>query len=487
LTDALARAHPQRRSAILVRLATLATYDGSMLDARDLAEQALAEAFDDPSLRVVIHRRLALAHLLLAELDVAERHAQAAVELAQTVGERPSLARALANLACIRVVRGEPVSAGPAIERALALEADPGVASIDDSPSAVAGLLSMYEGRLDTARRHLQDGLARAQALGGDPLSTGLLFAMSELETRAGRFEEALELAERGLAASEQTDQSTERSVLLFAKGLAEAHLGATEAARLAASEGLAIAQRAHHRFAEAQNRWALGLLELSLGRPTEAWSALRPAVSLLRDHHVGEPAVVPIHPVAIEALLMLGEQDEARVLLDELEAAARAPWLRAHAGRCRGLLHAAGGEADAAMRQLEASVEAHRALGDRFALARSLLALGTVQRRAKRRGAARVSLEAAERLFDELGARQWVARARSDAARLAGRRPGNRDELTPTERGIAELAAAGQSNREIADALFVSERTVEANLTRVYRKLSVRSRTELARRLPAG
>ena len=119
------------------------------------------------------------------------------------------------------------------------------------------------------------------------------------------------------------------------------------------------------------------------------------------------------------------------------------------------------------------------------FDRARTLLALGTVQRRAKQRADARRTLEAALALFEELGAALWTERARAEIARLGGRRARDRDELTETERRIAELAASGRSNREIAGELFVSERTVEANLTRAYRKLGVRSRTELARRLP--
>jgi DNA-binding NarL/FixJ family response regulator len=120
------------------------------------------------------------------------------------------------------------------------------------------------------------------------------------------------------------------------------------------------------------------------------------------------------------------------------------------------------------------------------FDRARTLLALGTVQRRAKRRGDARTTLESALAVFEELGAALWAERARAEIARLGGRRARDRGELTGTEQQIAELAADGRSNREIAGELFVSERTVEANLTRAYRKLGVRSRTELARRLPA-
>jgi DNA-binding CsgD family transcriptional regulator len=273
--------------------------------------------------------------------------------------------------------------------------------------------------------------------------------------------------------------------VLLFARALAEAHLGDDDAARTGAEEGLAIAEDSQQRFAVVQNRWALGHLELSQGRAGEAWSALRPAVEFVREIKLGELGVTPIHPDAIEALLMLGETEEARTLVEELSGAARWPWLQAAAVRCGGLLLAAEGELEAALAELAAAVAHQRAIDGPFALARSLLTLGSTQRRAKQRGAARESLAAAERGFEALGAVQWAARARGEAARLAGRRPASRDELTPTEHGVAELAAAGRSNREIAGELFISERTVEANLTRAYRKLGVRSRTQLARRLP--
>ena len=113
--------------------------------------------------------------------------------------------------------------------------------------------------------------------------------------------------------------------------------------------------------------------------------------------------------------------------------------------------------------------------------LARSLLVLGQVDRRAKRKAAAKAALEESAAICDRIGAALWAARARDDLARLGGRA---KDELTPTEQRVAHLAASGLTNREIASAAFMSEKTVEANLSRVYRKLGLRSRTELARRL---
>jgi DNA-binding NarL/FixJ family response regulator len=120
------------------------------------------------------------------------------------------------------------------------------------------------------------------------------------------------------------------------------------------------------------------------------------------------------------------------------------------------------------------------------FERARTLLALGTVQRRAQHRRIARETLEEAAGIFERLGARAWLEKARSELRRIGGRTaPG--DELTPSERRIAELVAEGKTNKEVAAFLVVADRTVESTLTQIYRKLNVRSRTELARRLTSA
>jgi DNA-binding NarL/FixJ family response regulator len=116
---------------------------------------------------------------------------------------------------------------------------------------------------------------------------------------------------------------------------------------------------------------------------------------------------------------------------------------------------------------------------------ARTLLALGSVLRRARQIRAARESLQHARAIFEELGAALWAERANMELARIGGRTasPG---ELTPAEQRVAELVGRGRSNKEVAAELVVTVRTVESNLTRVYRKLGVRSRAELVRRLSA-
>jgi len=175
------------------------------------------------------------------------------------------------------------------------------------------------------------------------------------------------------------------------------------------------------------------------------------------------------------------GHDVEAAISLLRNQGSAGRPEAAIAADRCQALLAAARGEADGAMAGL-------RAIADRpgsecpFEAARSRLALGQVCRRAGYKGMASETLNAAAAAFEELGIPRWAERARDDAGRV-GLRPAT-GTLTETERRVAGLVASGRSNQETAAELFMSVKTVEANLTRVYRKLSVRSRTELANHL---
>ncbi|MEO7370776.1 MAG: LuxR C-terminal-related transcriptional regulator, partial [Ilumatobacteraceae bacterium] len=155
--------------------------------------------------------------------------------------------------------------------------------------------------------------------------------------------------------------------------------------------------------------------------------------------------------------------------------------WARTMARRCRGLLAAASGDLHAAEAALVASLDLHRGLGMQFEEARTRLLLGSVLRRAGRRRDARAALEAAARSFDRLGASRFASRAGDEIARLGGRPPTS-SALTATEARVAQLVARGMTNTEVASELFVSVRTVESHLSRIYRKLGLRSRTELAR-----
>jgi DNA-binding NarL/FixJ family response regulator len=175
---------------------------------------------------------------------------------------------------------------------------------------------------------------------------------------------------------------------------------------------------------------------------------------------------------------------DRAAALTDEVAARGaeiRRPPMLAAASRCRALVLAARGDLAAAIASAKESVAIYERLRFPMELARSRVVLGEVQRRAKQRKAARETLEQAIGEFQALGAHLWVARARAEQARIGGRT--TIEGLSETELRVARLVAEGRSNKEVAAALFVSVRAVEANLSRIYAKLGIESRTELARR----
>jgi DNA-binding CsgD family transcriptional regulator len=187
-----------------------------------------------------------------------------------------------------------------------------------------------------------------------------------------------------------------------------------------------------------------------------------------------------------LEALITIGELDEAEGIIALWEARADAldrAWALAILARCRALLLAARGDFEGAFAGFEHALGEHARCHDPFHHARTLLALGRTRRRAKQRRAARTTLEDAGTRFDRLGAPLWAAQARAELARIGGRRPAQ-GELTEAERRIATLVAEGRPNREVAAALFLTEHSVEAALTRIYRKLGIRSRAALARLL---
>jgi DNA-binding CsgD family transcriptional regulator len=188
--------------------------------------------------------------------------------------------------------------------------------------------------------------------------------------------------------------------------------------------------------------------------------------------------------PDAIEASILLGRLDEAESLLGRLERRAqrlvRTSALAASA-RCRALLACARGDLVSALTTLDVALAHADRTSIPFDRARTLLVQGEVLRRAKRRREARATLEAAQRELERLGAVLWSDRARAGLARVGGRAPA-RDELTPAQRRIAALVAEGRPTKEVAAQLFLSPKTVEGHLSRIYGKLGVRSRAELAR-----
>jgi DNA-binding CsgD family transcriptional regulator len=231
-----------------------------------------------------------------------------------------------------------------------------------------------------------------------------------------------------------------------------------------------------------------LGFLALSLGDAEGAALLLDPAADLLASRDPGEPSLFTFLPDAIEAAVELHRLERAELLLGRLqEPAARLGrgWALLVSARCRALIAAARGDDVAAAAAFGTAIEIHDRLPSArpFELGRILLGLGCLQRRRREKARARETLGTARRLFADTGARLWVLKAEAEAARIGGRRA-VRDGLSEVESRIADQAAAGRTNKEIATALGISAKTVAWNLSKVYAKLDVASRTELAARL---
>jgi DNA-binding CsgD family transcriptional regulator len=193
--------------------------------------------------------------------------------------------------------------------------------------------------------------------------------------------------------------------------------------------------------------------------------------------------------PEGIQALVGLGELPRAARLVDQLEGRGREldrVWALATGARCRGLLLAASGDLAGSLAAFDRALREHERVDMPFERARTLLCLGTVQCRARKRAHARQTLGQAATEFDRLGARLWARCAHEALERAGAGRAAAPGELTQAERRAAQLAAAGHSNKEIAQALFVSVHTVEVHLSRIFAKLGIRSRAQLARRLPS-
>jgi DNA-binding CsgD family transcriptional regulator len=291
-------------------------------------------------------------------------------------------------------------------------------------------------------------------------------------------------IADESMDIVQETGQAaTQSHVALFNQAWPRALLGRVDEAREQATTGVRLAEANDDRFNAAWNHAVLGFIDLSLADLEGARRNLEPAVAWLDRLHSAEPAIIPCVPDLVEALVGLGRVVDAERHLRRLEEQAVAldrPWARAAALRCRALISAAAGDLDGAQGAAERSVELLEGQLQPFEAARSLMVLGQIHRRAKRKRLAREWLGRARDAFVELGARLWADRADAELARIGGR-PSTPFELTETERTIASLVARGHTNREVADALFVSPSTVQANLKRVYHKLGVRSRTELA------
>lgn len=438
--------------------------------------RAAEEAAGDPELLAVAHTDASLIELRRGNRDSGVAHARAAVSAATKSGDAAPLVKALTAQA-LPEAHGRAERALALLDEAVALERSlKRPLSLINSPSTWRGAILLDSDRFAEAREALEEAYQHGLALGLASRAVPLTYLV-ELECREGNYQRALT---HSLEAEALWEGGEGVALTLVGRVLAEAHVGNVEVARAA---GLRSIELTRERLVDtlARTEAALGLLELSLGNFRAALDRLHTLVTLPAGEPLRDAVAFRAAANAVEALLGLGRTAEAKELAQQLEQRARRvdlpSWVAA-SFRCRALVLAELGDVSGARAAIGEANTVHAHHFEPFEHARMLLAAGAIERRAKRKAEARESLERALAIFAQLGTRIWCERARLDLERTGLYRA--EGELSAAERQVAELAASGATNKEIAAQLFMSVKTVEAHLSRVYRKLNVRSRTEL-------
>ena len=486
LEQALARARSGSvRALASARLARVLHNAVDRRRAEPLYKAAIAAAGSDITIAAEAHEGLAWCVLMRREdLRLAAQQARRAVELYEQVSDAAGLAEALSAQAQTEFLLGGGLPSA-AMRRALALGANTQHLRASRRPAMHEAMLLMCADRIDESRSrylHVHDW---ALTHGDESTIPWLLMRLAQLELLSGDWSRASTYADEGHELARHTGQALLEADLLGVQALIAAHRGQADHARAICREAADRADRLGAGVGARIARWALGHLELSSGNAPAALRELDRLHTASRTAGVVDPGENRHIGDLIEALVRLDRCDEAENVADELNRQGHRltrPGALAVARRGHGLVLLARGHTAIALETLHAALEAHSQAPLPFETARTRLVLGSAEIRARRRRAARLSLQAAAASFERLGAAVWADRARAELGRISGRMP-SRDNLTPTEQRVAALVAQGRTNRDVASVLFVTERTVEYHLTHIYRKLRVRSRGELAAR----
>ena len=470
----------QQQALTRVELAVRSYNDVDRVD--DLLRAALQGVGDNEFFKSIIHSNLAWVALCRFEPARAADHACAAIELAERATEQTALRVALGALAEAHGLLG--LDTEPTMRRASAIDVNlaPGETI---HPARVRGTQLLREGKIVEASRAIRAADRHLVEAGLELMRHDTLPILSEVECAAGDWAAAARHADEGYDIVVYAGLDEIRDQMLYAKAHVAALMGRLDEARRDATEGVSLAAAQGNLWSEVENRSVLGFIALSVGDVAEVVRVLDPAERVLAGSGIAEPGAFPFIPDLAEALVTLGQLDRAKQIVDRLQEQGTAldrPLALATAARCRALIAAGLGDPPGALLELERALDLHERVAIPFESARTRLIHGETLRRMKRKREARESLEDARSAFELLGAPLWEARADEALARIGGR-SASPTELSETERHVADIVAQGLTNKETAERLFMSVKTVESNLRRIYRKLGVRSRTELARR----
>lgn len=478
---------PSQRADALRLLAEACLAEENPPEAERLLLEALA-LDDDRLSRARIQLYLCYAVHFSLDFARAAGHAHQALEILSDGDDGPLLAEALATCAMIDYLAGRGVD-WEKVSRALELE-DPARISLPGlPPTGIAALLMMYVGRHVEARELIDRTCVRLAEQGDEKDLANALLWRAWLEMRRGNFAAAATSADEANACASLTGNDLIGRWATAQRGWIDAHVGDIFEARRRSAEALGSDGGGGSFQVHLWITASLALAELLIGDYEAAWGACRPLTEAVEQSGILEPVVLIFLPCALEALVGTGQLERAESLIDALERRGREldrAWALATGRRCRGLLLAARDDLPGALAALDGALAEHERLDVPFERARTLLVKGAIERRARRRTRARLSLEEAAAEFTRMGAQVWAERARSELARVGARQPRAAGELTPSEERVVELAVDGRSNKQIAAELVVTVHTVEVHLSHAYAKLGVRSRSQLARALAA-
>jgi DNA-binding CsgD family transcriptional regulator len=471
-------AGPERARALAV-LARIRLYEDPV-DARALFLQVLDEAGNDRPTLAIAHEGVAACSVWRFEkFEEALRHTEAALVLASELDDDAMYADALLSRLTAEVLLGRETASTTA-EQAFAHQSSAADLRVLDQPLISLAENWIWVDEFDRARAALGQLMLRADDAGDENGRPWLLCLGGEVERLVGELPVALELAREGQDAAEQSGQPLFRAIGLALESMVQAQLGQPEAAAMAARRAR---ETSSDRFVDLVAPAALAHVALAAGSPGDTVGQLAPGIAFLHQEGIVEPGFARFVIDEVEALVELGRRDEGVELLDWYETNARQlerVSALANCARCRGLLAAQAGDLEAALAAFANALQWHGQVDVPLDRGRTLLALGAAQRRLKRRREARATLEEALEAFERIGAALWAERTRAELKRISGRAatPG---ALTPAEERVAALVAEGRTNKEVAAALFLSDRTVEGHLARIFGKLGIRHRSEIA------
>ncbi len=478
--DRLPTTSPLRCIALML-LAAVTGHDESMVTAVAALTQAV-DAADDPALKLQARLLLAPGVGLTGNMKACVDHARVAVAEAERLGNDQLLSQALAIWVLVSFMYGLGLDQ-PSLQRALDLEDPDTAAAATFRASAVAAVVSGWAGQLDSARDQMHKLQQRLLQSGTE---IDIVWAANEaamMDIYRGRYDDAAATVDDAVQRAEQMAGKNQLIHLWACQSRIAAYTGRPSEARTAARSAIDTAVSTGSVFLVGTPTATLGFLEVSLGNYAAAIAHLEPLLASFDPAHDTEMLTGGYLPDAIEALTGLGRVDEAEPLVAALErngAHHDRAWMLAVGARSRSHVLAARGELDAAEQAALAAMGQHRRLPMPFEKARTQLLLGQLQRRRRRKQAAEATLREALETFERLETPLWAKRAEAEIERL-NVPVADGVGLTAAERRVAELAAGGQSNKEIAAELFIAPKTVEMNLSSVYRKLGIRSRAGLS------